>query len=439
MPHTSPPTRLTYPVPADDPRRALITRWRDDAGGTYRAWFLWEERVKNFRSIRRGLQAVVREIADGRFGNAYRGSSLETVVHSIAEQRQLFRGADHAWLWKPKLRIPDIYESPENQRAFGRFLDTCVCCDTEEQLLGAIRRLDALGIKGLGPTAANLLYFLHPTLVPPFNTAMVTGYNALTGAKVKLGRWEHYLAMRSGVLELNARYRGLLSNDLGAIAGLLFDVGSGRYPAPPRADDDAARAAWAADLARVREGTAQEAKALARARESDRTHTEVQGWLRDLGLALGYDVWVAANDRARPYGAGRLGDGCLDVLPAALAAAPGADAVRLIDVLWLERDASGRVAGAFEVEHTTSIYSGIVRMLDLALGAPDATVTHLFLVAPDDREADVRTQLARPAFSRVSDLHVRYLPYGELERHRATMARFGTGMKAVEAIARVMS
>jgi type II restriction enzyme len=66
---------------------------------------------------------VVIEIAEGRFGNKYKGSSLETVVGSIAEQRQIFEGADHAFLWKPKLRIPDIYESPENQRSFGRFLD----------------------------------------------------------------------------------------------------------------------------------------------------------------------------------------------------------------------------------------------------------------------------------------------------------------------------
>ena len=429
------PVAPAVAAPEGDAFQTLITRWRQDPGATYRTWFLWEERIKNFRSIRRGLQAVVREIEAGTFGNAYRGSSLETVVHSIAEQRQLFRGADHAWLWKPKLRIPDIYESPENQRAFGRFLDACVCCSTEDQLLAAVRRLEALGIKGLGPTAANLLYFLHPTLVPPFNTAMVNGYNALTGAKVKLGSWAHYLAMRQGILELNARHRDLLSNDLGAIAGLLFDVGSGRYAAPPRADDAAARAAWAADLARVREDSAQDARALAAARESDRTHTEVQGWLRDLGRALGFDVWVAANDRARPCGAGRLGDGCLEALPAPLAAAPGADAVRLIDVLWLE-PGGGRVAGAFEVEHTTSIYSGIVRLLDLALGAPDAATTGLFLVAPDAREADVRAQLTRPAFSRVADMGVRYLPYGELERHREAMARFGSGMRAVEAVAR---
>lgn len=426
-----------------DPLATLIARWRDDIGGTYRTWFLWEERVKNFRSIRRGIQAVVREIEAGTFGNAYRGSSLETVVHSVAEQRQLFKGADHAWLWKPKLRIPDIYESPENQRAFGHFLDTCVCCTTEDQVLAAVRRLEARGIKGLGPTAANLMYFLHPTLMPPFNTAMVNGYNALTGAKVKLGSWSHYVAMRAGIIELNTRYRGMLSNDLGAVAGLLFDVGSGRYTAPPRVDDAVARAAWEADLARVREDSAKNVKALAASHENDRTHTEVQGWLRDLGLALGFGVWIATNDRARPYRDGKLADGCLDALPVALAAAPGADAVKLIDVLWLDRDPTGaltgRVAGAFEVEHTTSIYSGIVRMLDLALGAPDSAVTHLFLVAPDEREDDVRAQLARPAFSRVSDLRVRYLPYSELERHRETMARFGTGMKAVEAVARTLS
>ena len=75
------------------------------------------------------------------FGVAYRGSSLETVVHSVAEQRQIFRGADHAWLWKPKLLIPDTYESPENHCAFGRFLDTCVRCTTEVQVLAAVRRL----------------------------------------------------------------------------------------------------------------------------------------------------------------------------------------------------------------------------------------------------------------------------------------------------------
>jgi type II restriction enzyme len=300
------------PSVAGDPLPSLVARWREDPGATYQAWFLWEERLKNFRSIRRGIGQVVAEIEAGTFGNVYKGSSLETVVGSVAEQRQIFKGADHAFLWKPKLRIPDIYENREHQLAFGRFLDTCACCTTEDGVLDAIRTLDRRQIKGLGPAAANLLYFLHPTFVPPSNTAIVKGYNGLTGARVKLGRWDDYLAMRAGILELNARYRNVLSNDLGAVAGLLFDIGTDRYAAPPRTDDAAARQAWEADLARVRQDSAKVERMLAAARDGDRTHTEIQGWLRDLGRALGFGVWVAANDRGRAYGDGRLGDGCLE-------------------------------------------------------------------------------------------------------------------------------
>lgn len=145
--------------------------------------------LKNFRSIRGGVAEVVKEIDAATFGNAYKGSLLETVGGSVAQQRQIFKEAYHAFLWKPKLRIPDLYENRANQVAFARFLDTCACCGSEAEILAAIRHLDSQQIKGLGPAAANLLYSLHPTIVPPFNTAIVNGYNALTSAKVKLGKW----------------------------------------------------------------------------------------------------------------------------------------------------------------------------------------------------------------------------------------------------------
>lgn len=413
---------------------SLLSRWQRDPGSTFATWFRWEERLKNFRSIRRGVQAVVQEIEAGTFGNAYRGSSLETVVSAVAEQRQIFKGADHAFLWKPKLRIPDIYEDQAHQKAFGRFLNDCDCCDSEAGVLAAIHTLDAHKIKGLGPAAANLLYFVHPTWVVPFNTAIVRGYNALTGAEVKLGRWDEYLALRRGVLKLNVTHRGMLSNDLGAVAGFLFDIGTGRLPLPTGTDADA-RAAWLEDLAQVRADAATQRR-LALESAEDQSHTNVQGWLRDLGQALGFKVWIAANDRARAYGGGRLADGCLDRLPSSIERGPGIEAVRLIDVIWL--DALDRVAGAFEVEHSTSIYSGIVRMLDLALGCQDGMTTSYFLVAPDRREGEVRAQFARPAFSRVAELDLRFLPYSELEAHRENMSRFGQGMKPVRAIARVL-
>ena len=54
--------------------------------------------------------------------------------------------------------------------------------------------------------------------------------------------------------------------------------------------------------------------------------------------------------------------------------------------------------------------------------------------APNSREQDVRAQLCRPAFSRIADLDFAYLPYGELEKNKEAIARFGSGLKAIKAI-----
>lgn len=435
---TDPSDRTDIQMELDWPSvRELVGAWRADPGSTYRTWFLWPERMKNFRSLRRGIEQVSREIEDGTFGHAYKGSSLETVVHGVAEQRQMFKGADHAFHWKPKLRIPDIYEDRNNQLAFGRMLETCRCCTGEAQVIQAVQSFASRGVRGLGPAAANLLYFLHPTIAPPFNTAIVRGFNQLTGARVKLGRWDEYLAMRAGMLAVNRELRDLLSNDLGAVGGLMFDIGSGRFTAPPLpgGDPQVARAAWLAELDGVRDLVQTGGPAEA-ARREDATHTEVQAWLRDLGLALGFAVSIASNDRSRPVGQGRLGDGCLTRLPDTVTSGPAAEMIGLIDVLWLE---AGRIAAAFEVEHTTSIYSGIVRMLDLALSDDDGATQGLYLVAPDAREDEVRAQLRRPAFRRVADLHVRYLPYSELAANREAIARFGSGLHPIEQLARDLS
>ena len=160
----------------------------------------------------------------------------------------------------------------------------------------------------------------------------------------------------------------------------------------------------------------------------------MQGQLRDLGFRLGFDVWIASNDQSRGYQNGTLGQGCLATLPSAIQTIAGGDAVRLIDVLWLEKETHVPVA-AFEVEHSTSIYSGIVRMLDLALGfKANNCPIRLFLVAPDKRADEVRFQLRRPAFSMVQHTTFFFIPYGELQRHFEPMSRFGQGLKAVEAI-----
>ncbi len=67
--------------------------------------------------------------------------------------------------------------------------------------------------------------------------------------------------------------------------------------------------AWKADLARVREEAAVVARANARTENEGHTHTQMPAWPRDLGLATGYQIWIASNDRSRMYGEKPVGTG----------------------------------------------------------------------------------------------------------------------------------
>lgn len=205
---------------------SLLNTFKQDQESVFNTWFINnDERLKAFRSIRLGVKKVIEDIKAKRFGNDFKGSSLEVVLNAITEQKQVFIGASHAFYWKPKLRIPDIYENEENKIAFGQFLENCYNATKEQQLIKEIIHLDQRKIKGLGPAVANILYFLHPEILPPFNTAMVNGFNHLFKDKVKLGSWSEYLRMRAVIIEKNNQHKNILSKDLGAFSGFLFDVG----------------------------------------------------------------------------------------------------------------------------------------------------------------------------------------------------------------------
>lgn len=178
----------------------LVQYYRNDSESVYHTWFVNNEaRMKAFRSIRRGVSNVISSIKDGTFGNDFKGSALEFVLNCITEQKQVFVGAAHPFYWKPKLRIPDIYENEDNKQLFGQFLESCYSATTSDKIIREIIKLDGYKIKGLGPAVANILYFLHPTLMPPFNTAMVKGFNAIFSENKKLGSWNDYLEIREKI------------------------------------------------------------------------------------------------------------------------------------------------------------------------------------------------------------------------------------------------
>ncbi len=264
--------------------RQLVERYKSDPESVYNTWFTYNEaRMKAFRSIRHGVLDIVTSIKNGFFGNDFKGSPLEFVLSCITEQKQVFEGAAHPFYWKPKLRIPDIYENENNKRIFGQFLEACLSANSADKLIREIIKLDSCSIKGLGPAVANILYFLHPTLMPPFNTAMVYGFNAIFSDKKKLGSWQHYLEMREMIIKANEELHPSLSKDLGAISGLLFDIGVGKI-----ALDENWETALKFEKDKLEKALKKRHREVEDEIKEENEHLKMQFLLTEIGIDLGY-------------------------------------------------------------------------------------------------------------------------------------------------------
>lgn len=127
-----------------------------------------------------------------------------------------------------------------------------------------------------------------------------------------------------------------------------------------------------------------------------RQSIQMQAKLAVIGATIGLGVWIPKPDRARVR----------ELVPEALHAAfleklplsydlTTLETIELIDVIWIK----GRsITRAFEVEHTTSVYSGLLRMADLLALQPNMDI-RLHIVAPDERRDKVFKEMLRPVFS----------------------------------------
>ncbi len=408
----------------------IIQQYKADNQSVYNTWFINnEERLKAFRSIRRGVMQVINDIKCKRFPNDFKGSSLEFVLTCITEQKQVFEGAAHPFYWKPKLRIPDIYEHENNKRAFGQFLENCLNAKTEEQIIREIIKLDALKIKGLGPAVASILYFLHPTIILPFNTAIINGFNHLFKDKKKLGSWNEYLKLREVMIDTNNQHRSELSSDLGAIAGLLFEIGTQKLILGA---DEYLSEPERKKLEKLIEKRQEE---MQREKEDENLHTEMQYHLLKIGNALGYDVITASNDRSKSYNGSNFSFMCLSQFPVFDLDKETLNTIKLIDVVWFQKNTNNVIA-AFEVEKSTSIYSGILRLADLSYTIADGDEV-FYLIVPDKREKDVCLQLSRPAI-KSNNVSIKYILFSELKQHCDALCKFGDSHRIMEKIAKAV-
>ena len=138
-------------------------------------------------------------------------------------------------------------------------------------------------------------------------------------------------------------------------------------------------------------------------------HVRMQWKLARLGIKAGERVWVPVGDQAKLRQTYQF-----ESFDAEFSA--GIDLphsyIENIDVVWKQEF---RIGAAYEIENTTSIYSGLLRFADLNIVAPN-TLYPMFIVAPKEKKGRLREQLRRPTFRRLElDKKVRFLSYEAID------------------------
>ena len=129
--------------------------------------------------------------------------------------------------------------------------------------------------------------------------------------------------------------------------------------------------------------------------EEPRESIRIQALLAETGSLMGMQIWIPRSDRSAVLNEWhKEHPPILERLPLNYDDTT-LKTVEQIDVLWLKGRAIKR---AFEVEHTTSVYSGILRMADLLALQPNMDI-HLHIVAPVSRREKVFQEIRRPVFS----------------------------------------
>jgi hypothetical protein len=151
-------------------------------------------------------------------------------------------------------------------------------------------------------------------------------------------------------------------------------------------------------------------------------HVKMQWKLARLGLKAGERVWIPAGDQSRLRKQFQFGD--FDPEFAAGIDLPHSY-IENIDVVWKKEF---RIGAAYEIENSTSIYSGLLRFADLNILAPN-TLYPMFVVAPAERKNRVREQLRRPTFKQLGlDKKVRFLSYETIDEVDSFFAPAESGL-----------
>jgi hypothetical protein len=140
-----------------------------------------------------------------------------------------------------------------------------------------------------------------------------------------------------------------------------------------------------------------------------REHLRIQHEIADWGVKQGYRVCVATNDKNAIKS--KLG-AVLDEMPKFHRDAV-IDLAKRIDVVFFdpERDV---LTHAFEIEHSTGVSSGLLRLNDIAESYPSANVK-FYIVSDEENRDKFEREIIRPSFKQLRKCKCEFREYRQVE------------------------
>lgn len=151
--------------------------------------------------------------------------------------------------------------------------------------------------------------------------------------------------------------------------------------------------------------------------DKELSHSDLQAKLVLIGSYLNYRTFVPANDASKSTIFGTLGDLCSErKVPEGSIPALSLDTVKFVDVIWFDED--GYPTHAFEVEHTTDITKGLLRLYQV-----HKLKIKMFIISKNDSKRKFEREVAKSPFSKIKNEFI-FKNYDELDEFFQSVKKF---------------
>lgn len=147
------------------------------------------------------------------------------------------------------------------------------------------------------------------------------------------------------------------------------------------------------------------------------THYDLQAKLVLIGSYLGFRTYVAEPDKGRKTIFGTLGDLCSESkIPEGSIPSLSVDTVKYVDVIWFDEE--GYPTHGFEVEHTTDITKGLLRLYQV-----HKLRIKMFIISDDSNRRKFDKEVSKSPFSKIKQEFL-FKNYDELDAFFQSVKQF---------------